>query len=248
MDLYGLIGKQLSHSWSEKYFSTKFEKERIDAAYKLFTLPEIELLPALLQNNPRLKGLNVTIPYKRDVLPYLDMIEMEAKLCNAVNTILIKKNKTKTQLIGFNTDIAGFSATINQCTKIKSLSALILGTGGASKSVQYVLRSKGIGFTLVSRETKKMDQLSYEMLMRDDIANNLLIINASPVGMFPEINSTPSIPFEYLSKDHILIDLIYNPEKTLFLQKGEEKGAKIFNGLKMLQIQAEASWKIWNKY
>jgi shikimate dehydrogenase len=248
MDLYGLIGKQLSHSWSEKYFSAKFKKERIDASYKLFTLPEIELLPSLLQNNPRLKGLNVTIPYKRDVLSYLDRIEKEARLCNAVNTILIKKNRIKTELIGFNTDIAGFSATIDQCANIKSISALILGTGGASKSVQYVLRSKGIGFTLVSRETKKMDQLSYDTLMRDDITNNLLIINASPVGMFPEIAAAPSIPFDYLTKEHILIDLIYNPEKTLFLQKGEEKGAKIFNGLKMLQIQAEASWKIWNKY
>jgi shikimate dehydrogenase len=248
MDLYGLIGKQLSHSWSEQYFSAKFEKERIDASYKLFTLPDIGLLPTLLENNPRLKGLNVTIPYKRDVLPYLDWIEKDAKLCNAVNTILIKKNGTKTKLIGFNTDIAGFSATVDQCVNIKSISALILGTGGASKSVQYVLRCKGIGFTLVSRETKKKDQLSYEMITTNVIANNLLIINTSPVGMFPEFDAAPSIPYQYLTNDHILIDLIYNPEKTLFLQKGEEKGAKIFNGLKMLQIQAEAAWKIWNKY
>jgi shikimate dehydrogenase len=247
MDLYGLIGKQLSHSWSEKFFTAKFEKDKIRASYKLFPLATIELLPDLIQSNPGLKGLNVTIPYKRNILPYLDAIEMEAKLSGSVNTILIKRNKSVIKLIGYNTDIIGFTATIDCCIKKNSISALVLGTGGASKSVQFVLRKKGISYTLVSRESRKMDQLSYKMITNDDIASNLLIINTSPVGMFPDVGEAPAIPFEYLTKDHILIDLIYNPETTLFLQKGKEKGAKIMNGLTMLHSQAEASWKIWNK-
>jgi shikimate dehydrogenase len=247
MDLYGLIGRQLAHSWSEKYFTSKFEKEKINAAYKLFPIAEIELLPTLLQQNSQLKGLNITIPYKRAILPYLDRIEREAKLSGAVNTLLVKRNGNKTSLIGYNTDIAGFSSTIDRCHIKKNITALVLGTGGASKSVQYVLRSKGIPFTMVSRDTKKMDQISYTMLTVDDIANNLLIINASPVGMFPAITESPAIPFEYLTKEHTLIDLIYNPEMTVFLQKGKEKGSKTINGLNMLQVQAEAAWKIWHK-
>jgi len=247
MDLYGLIGKQLTHSWSEKYFTAKFRTEKIAGTYQLFTLAEIEQLPYLIQSNPTLKGLNVTIPYKRIVLSYLDAIEKETKISGAVNTILIKRNRLQTSLIGYNTDIIGFASTIDRCVHDKGISALILGTGGASKSVQHVLRRKGIAFTLVSRETKKLDQLTYNRITIDEIANNLLIINTSPVGMFPDIDFAPAIPFEYLTKKHILIDLIYNPEMTLFLQKGKERGATILNGLHMLQTQAEASWKIWKK-
>lgn len=247
MDLYGLIGKQLSHSWSEKYFTEKFKREKVSAIYRLFPLTEIELLPTLVLDNPNLKGLNVTIPYKLAICPYLDAIEIEAKLAGSVNTVLIKKNRGSSKLIGYNTDIAGFSALLDKCLTKNINSALIIGTGGASKSVQHVLRAKGIDFTLISRETKKVSQLAFEMLFPSDIENNLLIINTSPVGMYPNIDEFPPIPYQYLTKNHVLIDLIYNPETTIFLQKGKEMGAHIMNGLTMLQVQADAAWKIWKK-
>jgi shikimate dehydrogenase len=248
MELYGLIGKQLSHSWSEKYFSQKFGKEHIPAKYQLFPLDSIELLPGLIERYPDLKGLNVTIPYKLSVIPFLTSVDREAKMAGSVNTIKIFRNEKGVILVGYNTDISGFRASLHKNIKSKkSLSALILGNGGVSRSVKHVLRGEGICCTTVTRTLKKNDQLSYETLSHRDMEDNLLIINTTPLGMFPDIQNCPEIPYQYLTKDHLLIDLIYNPELTLFLQKGLEKGAKVMNGAHMLEKQAEAAWKIWSK-
>lgn len=246
MDLYGLVGKHLEHSWSENFFTEKFSIENVDACYRLFPMDKIELLPDLLASHPHLKGLNITIPYKKAIIPYLDGIQKAAKMSGAVNTVVIKKRKNETKLIGYNTDIIGFTQTLEKILHRKIQSALILGAGGASQAVQFVLRSKGIAFTVVSRETKKMDQLSYDTMNPVDMRNNLLIINTTPVGMFPHIEHFPNIPYQYITKDHILIDLIYNPESTEFLRKGKEIGAFTMNGLEMLHAQAEAAWRIWN--
>jgi shikimate dehydrogenase len=248
MDLYGLIGKHLSHSWSEKYFSQKFGNEHIPCKYQLFPLDSIELLPGLIERYPDLKGLNVTIPYKLSVIPFLNSLDREAKLAGSVNTIKIFRNEKGVRLVGYNTDISGFRASLHKNIKSKkNLSALILGNGGVARSVKHVLRSEGICCTIVTRTLRKNDQLSYETLNAFDIRDNLLIINTTPLGMFPDIQNCPDIPYQFLTKEHVLIDLIYNPETTMFLQKGIEQGAKVVNGMHMLEKQAEAAWKIWSK-
>ncbi len=248
MELYGLIGKHLSHSWSEKYFSQKFAINHIPAKYQLFPLDSIELLPGLIERYPDLKGLNVTIPYKLSVIPFLTSLDREAKMAGSVNTIKIIRNDKGVSLVGYNTDIAGFRASLRKDVKSKkNLNALILGNGGASRSVKHVLRSEGICCTTVTRTSKKNDQLSYDTLNPLHIKDNLLIINTTPLGMFPDMQNCPDIPYEFLTEHHLLIDLIYNPEVTMFLQKGLEKGARVVNGLHMLEKQAEAAWKIWSK-
>jgi len=247
MDLYGLIGKNLSHSFSKDYFTKKFSENNIDAAYGLFELEKIEHLTDLINTQTNLLGLNVTIPFKQKAIAYCNKLDRAAQMTGAVNTIKIIPKKRKIELAGYNTDVIGFntliSPLINQITKPM---ALILGTGGASKAVQYCLRSQGIGFTLVSRKTSKQNQINYTMITASIIRKHQLIINTTPLGMFPNVDSFPMIPYEYLTDSHILIDLVYNPSETAFLKAGKSKGAKTLNGLEMLSSQADAAWKIWS--
>ncbi len=248
MDTYGLIGKNLSHSFSPEYFKEKFRRLKINAEYKLFEITDIEEFPEIVAQNPNLKGLNVTIPYKRSMKQYMDKIEDPVHISGSLNTIKFLKKNGQTILHGYNTDIVGFEKTIKPYLKgKKDIRAMILGTGGSSNSVAYVLRKLGILFYFISRNPSKILHSRYNWIEQEDVENSLLIINTTPVGMFPEFESSPNIPYEYISGDHILYDLVYNPTDTLFLKKGKEKGATCINGQKMLEIQAEASWKIWRK-
>lgn len=235
---YGLIGHPLGHSFSKTYFTEKFEREGIDACYENFDLKDLNLLSSLLQQHPDLCGFNVTIPYKEAILPYLDELDPAAREVGAVNTVKVLNNR---RLIGYNTDIIGINSSLSN-----PHSALLLGTGGASKAVQYVLRKHHIPYHLVSRNPEKSD-LTYQNLTPEIIQSHLLIINATPVGMAPHCEEAPLIPYEAITQKHILFDLIYNPEETLFLRYGREQGAKTINGLTMLHAQAEASWEIWEK-
>ena len=245
MKKYGLIGYPLSHSFSEKYFRKKFEKENItDCEYNNFSLKNISELPDLIKNTTNLKGLNVTIPYKEKIIPFLDKIHKTAKQIGAVNAIKLEKNTNKTTLIGYNTDAYGFRKSLINKLENPHKKALILGTGGASKSIKYVLNNLKINYLLVSRK-KTENTILYSELSREIIEQHTLIINTTPLGMFPNIENFPDIPYDFITKKHLLYDLIYNPEKTVFLQKGKQKSAKIINGLQMLELQAEMSWEIF---
>lgn len=241
MRLYGLIGFPLGHSFSKEYFTKKFEKEHLDCRFENFPISDISLFPSLLTDQPFLKGLCVTIPYKEKVIPFLHKLSPEVAQTGACNSIRIENGK----LTGYNTDITGFKESLLKQLQPFHKTALILGTGGASKAVRYVLAELGIPFTVVSRRPQR-NELSYASLNREIIKNNLLIINTTPVGTSPNVHLCPDIPYSALGNQHYLFDLIYNPEKTLFLQKGEEAGAAIQNGYEMLIAQAEASWEIWN--
>lgn len=240
---FGLIGYPLSHSFSKKYFSEKFEKEyRTGCRYDLFPITAIEELPNLLQSTPGLEGLNVTIPYKQSVIPFLDNQSNIPGELDACNCIKIKNGK----LTGYNTDITGFEKSITPLLRPGHKKALVLGTGGAAAAVVYVLKKLGLAVSLVSRGKTGKEIISYNDLDKRIINEHLVIINTTPLGMYPGITSLPSLPYQYLTADHLLYDLVYNPAKTLFLQKGEEQGSVIKNGEEMLIIQAEESWKIWN--
>jgi shikimate dehydrogenase len=243
--IFGLIGATVSHSFSKSYFDEKFFREGLrDYHYELFPLKNISDLEPLLKDTKGLTGLNVTIPYKEQVLKYLDEVDAFAKKVGAVNVIKIKDGKLK----GYNTDSEAFFETIEKwIPKDQSIKALILGTGGSSKAVMEALKKLEIEFTLVSREAKK-DILTYKYLEKhpQTISESLLIINTTPLGMSPNTETMPSIDFEHIGPDHFVYDLIYNPARTMFLQKAEMRGAKIKNGLEMLHIQAEKSWVIWN--
>jgi shikimate dehydrogenase len=242
MRLFGLIGYPLSHSFSKKYFTEKFEKEGLrDCVYENFPISGIHELKNILAL-PGLQGLNVTIPYKEQVIPYLHQASDAAKKINACNCIKIAGGK----LYGFNTDIAGFENSLtSKLNPASHQQALILGTGGSSKAVKYVLGKLGIKFKIISRKPSA-GNLSYEQITKEIILAHKLIINTTPLGMFPNVVEAPPLPYQFLTPDHFLFDLIYNPEKTLFLKKGEEQGAQIQNGFEMLMMQAEANWKIWN--
>ncbi|MFT5166098.1 MAG: shikimate dehydrogenase [Saprospiraceae bacterium] len=247
MNLFGLIGYPLSHSFSKKYFTQKFEQEGIaDCQYELFPLEAVNHFPALLEAHPNLVGLNVTIPYKEQIIPYLDELEKSAAEIGAVNTIKIKNGK----LSGFNTDVFGFETSLKNFVKnnnLKAISkALVLGTGGASKAVTFVLKHLGIEYAMVSRDIKKGD-LQYKDLDQSILRDTQLIVNTTPLGTAPGIDSFPDIPYELLNNEHLLFDLVYNPEKTVFLIKGKRMGAHILNGLEMLRGQAEKSWEIWTE-
>lgn len=247
MKQFGLIGYPLGHSFSQKYFTEKFSKEGLTGyAYKNFPLVSIEALPELIESNPDLAGLNVTIPYKEQVIQYLDDIDQQAAEIGAVNTILINRKNGKVSLKGFNTDVFGFERPLLKVLRDVHTSALVLGTGGASKAVAYILARHGMKVQFVSRSPKSADMISYEQITPELLGEVKVIVNCSPLGMHPNIDRCPDIPYEVLTEDHILYDLIYNPEKTLFLKKGEEKKANLINGLPMLYIQAEEAWKIWN--
>jgi len=242
MKQYGLIGKTLKHSFSEKYFGEKFGKEVIrEARYSLYELEEISAFRKLISEKV-FAGLNVTIPYKESIISFLDDVDETAKSIGAVNTIDFKNGK----LTGYNTDVIGFGKALKRLIGRKTVrDALVLGSGGASKAIQYYLREKGINFSVVSRSN---GDLTYDQLDAETMRSHRLIINCTPVGTFPDVNKAPVIPYEYLHSKHLLFDLVYNPEKTLFLTHGDSVGASIMNGYEMLVEQAEASWEIWNTY
>jgi shikimate dehydrogenase len=247
MRLYGLIGYPLSHSFSAKYFAKKFESENIsDADYRLFPLKDITEVTSLIKLQPDLKGFNITIPHKVAILPYLDHISDAAKSVGAVNCVKIERNKSGIILTGYNTDIYGFRESLVPALKPIHKNALVLGTGGAARAVCYTLQELAIHFTLVSRTGNEEEILNYSQLNNKIISDNLLIINTTPVGTFPDIDKCPNIPYILLSNKHLLFDLIYNPTETKFLKLGREAGAATFNGSKMFELQAEKSWEIWN--
>ncbi|MDQ3046603.1 MAG: shikimate dehydrogenase [Bacteroidota bacterium] len=251
MNKYGLIGKPLSHSFSEKYFSDKFIREGIsDCQYNLYPLESIDLLPELLLKHPNLKGLNVTTPYKVAVLPYLDEIDPIAEIIGAVNCISITyPSGDKPFLKGYNTDAFGFRQSIKPFLETQHERALILGTGGASKAVHQVLKEIGIDCFFVSQNKWKVKSekvFSYNELTEYIIHSFKLIINASPVGTYPHAHQAPEIPYQHITSSHLLYDLVYNPPETEFMKKGKAMGASVVNGLSMLHQQAEEAWRIWN--
>ena len=245
--LYGLIGFPLGHSFSVPYFTEKFARESIDAEYRNFPLEDISVFEALVKKERRLGGLNVTVPYKQKVIPYLDSLSETAERIEAVNTISFIRIDKRLELRGDNTDVTGFRRSLEEHLKKQHVSALILGTGGSSKAVIFVLEQLGLGYTLVSRSSGG-DRLSYEDIDEEIVARTPLIINTTPLGMHPHEDTCPAIPYEKLTSGHLLFDLVYNPGKTRFLARGEEGGAEIVNGYDMLIYQAEASWEIWNRY
>lgn len=260
MKHYGLIGFPLSHSFSKKYFTEKFEKEHItDSEYELYPLEHIKDLQDLLDAHPDLCGLNVTVPHKINVIKYLDWVEENARNAGAVNCIRIRAESPVLaafsgevgiqghdfRLEGFNTDLYGFEMSLRPLLADEEYDALVLGDGGAAQAVKCVLENLGISYKVVTRKAHG-DNILFSDLKPHHIAQHKLIINTTPLGTAPKINECPPIPYEAITDEHILYDLVYNPEKTLFLQKGEEKGAKIKNGYEMLILQAEKSWEIWN--
>ncbi|MFH1004340.1 MAG: shikimate dehydrogenase [Bacteroidota bacterium] len=243
MRTFGLIGYPLSSSFSQKYFNEKFARENIsDCEFKNFPIENIEEFPSLIKNNPTLCGLSITIPHKQSVMKYLNVIDDEtAKEIGAVNCII------RRQMAGYNTDVFGFEQSLKPLLKHHHNKALVLGTGGASKAIQYVLRKLKIDYLLVSR-TKNEEQgtkILYSDLNKEIIFSHSLIINTTPLGMFPDINYCADIPYEFLSSKHLLYDLNYNPAETLFLKKGKERRTEIKNGMEMLHLQAEKAWEIW---
>ena len=245
MDKYGLIGYPLGHSFSISYFNEKFESEGIDAVYENFEIPQIEDVKEIINSNPDLKGLNVTIPYKQQVLKYIKELSPEAKAIGAVNVIRIEHKGNKTVLKGFNSDVIGFTKSIEPILNTYHKKALILGTGGAAKAVQYGLQSLGIETLFVSR-TKKKNAITYEEVTADIVREYNVIVNCTPVGMYPHIDECPKLPYEAMDSHTLLYDLLYNPDETKFLRLGAERGATVKNGLEMLLLQAFVSWEIWN--
>jgi shikimate dehydrogenase len=242
MKRFGLIGKTLKHSFSKGFFEKKFFEQGInDCSYENFELPSIDEFPNLIANNPGLKGLNVTIPYKEGVLQFLSSKNEIVEAIGACNCIKLIDEK----LHGFNTDAVAFKNSLQKYLKPEHKCALVLGTGGASKAVQYALKQLRIDFVIVSRH-KKENQLGYEDVGEDTIKEHQIIINTTPLGMYPNVDQDPPIPYDALSSQHLLYDLTYNPPKTKFLRQGEAKGAQIINGYEMLVAQAEESWRIWN--
>ncbi len=243
MPVYGLIGYPLTHSFSKKYFDQKFREQDLeDCRYELFEMPSLDGLKKLLKEQPLLAGLNVTIPYKKEVLHYLDSAEQIPAQLKACNCIKI----TGGRLYGYNTDCIGFERSLLPLLKPHHKKALVMGSGGSADAVVYVLHKLGIEYSVVSRQKNKTG-LSYPDLGREMINEYSIIINTTPLGMYPDINNCPDIPYQFIGSKHLLYDLVYNPAKTLFLQKGEAQGANIKNGEEMLTIQAEESWKIWNR-
>ena len=238
MKKYGLIGKKLGHSFSREFFNEKFKQLDLkNHYYENYELENLLGLKEVIKKN-NLNGINVTIPFKEKILKYLDIIDNTAKKIGSVNTIKIKNQK----LIGYNTDTSGFEQSIIKLIKNRK-SALILGSGGSSKAVQYALKKNNINTTIISRKNEK----NYNNLIKEDIINNLIIINTTPLGMYPNIETCPEIPYEYLSHKHLVYDLVYNPKKTLFLKKAENQNCNITNGFEMLKNQANEAWKIWQE-
>jgi len=245
MQEFGLIGYPLSHSFSKKYFSEKFTKENINNCnYELYEIDNIDYINDLIGKTQNLKGLNITIPYKESIINHLDEIDVIAESIGAVNTIKIDKETRK--LKGFNTDYFGFKQSIKPFLDIRHERALILGTGGASKAVYYVLKELNIDCLFVSRTPKNDNEISYKDVNQYVIKHHQIIVNTTPVGTFPNIEDKPNIDYSLITDSHFLYDLVYNPEETAFLKQGKLKGAITLNGYQMLQLQAEKAWEIWN--
>lgn len=244
MRQFGLIGYPLGHSFSKRFFTEKFQSENIDAAYETYPLENIQLFSELIQK-VELSGINVTIPYKEQVIPYLNELDEAAAEIGAVNVIRFTRVNGKLQLKGYNTDAIGFENSLKPLLKPHHSKALILGTGGASKAIRFVLNKLGIETQYVSR-TASEGKITYGELNKDIINKYSVIVNASPLGTFPKVDECPAIPYEFLTANHLLYDVVYNPAETLFLKKGKEKGATGINGEAMLTGQAIAAWEIWN--
>lgn len=246
MKRYGLIGYPLTHSFSKRFFSDKFEKEGVDASYENFEIETISFFPEVVKNNPDLIGLNVTIPYKEKVIPFLDEVDIAAREVGAVNTVKIARDGEKIYLKGFNTDTRGFETSLKPLLKDYHKKALILGTGGASKAIKYVLKKLGIEFISASIEELQENEIRYDAIDEKMMAERLLIINATPLGTYPKVENFPPIPYEFVTEKHLLFDLVYNPEVTKFMEKGKARGATVKNGYEMLLQQALKSYEIWN--
>ncbi len=244
MNRFGLIGKHIDYSFSRSYFTNKFEKEGLPCSYQNFDLATIEDFPKIIVNTKDLIGLHVTIPYKESISPYLKKLDEKAGHIGAVNTIKITK---KGNLIGYNTDYYGFKKSITPLLKNHHKKALILGTGGASKAIIYTLKKLNISFSFVSRQMSENVNYTYKTLSEYDIGQHQIIINCTPLGTYPNLQECPDIPYNAITGDHLLFDLVYNPSLSTFLKKGQSRGATIQNGEKMLIFQAERAWKIWNK-
>jgi len=241
---FGLLGRNISYSFSVGYFTEKFERENAtNCSYQNFDLATLDEFPAVINNTPDLKGLNITIPYKKEILPFLEKINKKALEIGAVNTIKITKNK---KLKGYNTDYYGFKKAIKPLLKPHHTKALILGTGGASNAVAFALKKLGISYQYVSRNPID-NQLTYADLDRETFNQYTIIINCTPLGTFPNINDCPPLPYSYFNSKHLAFDLIYNPAETTFLKKAKSFGAATTNGYQMLVFQAEKAWKIWNR-
>lgn len=243
--MYGLIGKKLGHSFSADFFNAKFKKEGIENEYRLFPIASIDEFPKLLEENPDIQGLNVTIPYKQQILPYLTSLSPEAKEIGAVNVIKFVRNREGLVLIGYNSDSIGFTDSLVPLLTSEMGNALVLGTGGASKAVVYALQKLGIKVALVSR-TPGAGILGYNDLSEEIVKNNQIIVNTTPLGMYPDIENIPPFPYRFLDSRHLCYDLIYNPADTSFMKEAAKHGAKVKNGLEMLHLQAIAAWNIWN--
>ncbi|MCI5916849.1 MAG: shikimate dehydrogenase [Bacteroidales bacterium] len=246
MDKYGLIGYPLQHSFSISYFNEKFQNEYINAKYINFEIPTIDALPEILASNPELKGLNVTIPYKEKVISFLDTVSPEARAIGAVNVIRVEHKGNDIVLKGYNSDLIGFTQSIQPMLRPYHKKALILGTGGASKAINYGLKSLGLDTVLVSR-FERPGTIQYEKITPEVIEEYNVIVNCTPCGMYPHFEECPNLPYEAMSNKTLLYDLIYNPDQTLFMKKGLRMGATVKNGLEMLLLQAFASWEFWQK-
>jgi len=246
MDKYGLIGYPLGHSFSISYFNQKFADENIDAKYENFEIPSIDQLEEILAMNPNLRGLNVTIPYKEKVMDYLDSISPEAQAIGAVNVIKVTHEGNNVKLKGFNSDVIGFTQSIEPMLDAKwHKKALILGTGGASKAINYGLKSLGLETVFVSRY-ERPGTIQYKSITPEVIREYNVIVNCTPIGMYPHTEECPDLPYEAMDSHTILYDLIYNPDETLFMKRGRENDAEVKNGLEMLLLQAFASWEFWH--
>lgn len=245
MDKYGLIGYPLEHSFSISYFNQKFTDENIDAVYENFEIPTLDLLPEIISSNPNLKGLNVTIPYKQKVISFLDSVSPEARAIGAVNVIKVIHDSNGVSLKGYNSDVIGFTQSIEPMLERYHKKTLILGTGGASKAVDYGLRSLGLDTLFVSRY-QRPGTIQYKDITPEVIKEYNVIVNCTPCGMYPHCEECPELPYEAMDNHTILYDLIYNPDETLFMKKGAQYGASTKNGLEMLLLQAFAGWEFWN--
>ena len=246
MDKYGLIGYPLGHSFSMSFFNQKFEDEGIDAKYENFEIPSIDSLPEVLDSNPNLQGLNVTMPYKEKVISFLDSISPEARAIGAVNVIKVTHEGKSVKLKGYNSDVIGFTKSISPMLEKCHKKALILGTGGASKAINFGLKSLGLETVFVSR-FERPGTIQYKDITPDIVHEYNVIVNCTPIGMYPHTEECPQLPYEAMDSHTILYDLIYNPDNTLFMQRGAEHGANVKNGLEMLLLQAFASWEFWHK-
>lgn len=240
--VFGLVGKSLKHSFSKKYFEEKFEKLNFPFQYLNFELKSIDEIKDVFSNHPDLIGFNVTIPYKEDIIPFLDKLSPKAKAIGAVNCVKIIEDG---QLMGYNTDAHGFKKSFESLLKPSHKKALILGTGGASKAVAFALDEMKIPYTFVSR-TKQPNQLTYDLINSTVMDNHQIIINTTPLGTFPKVDGCPKLPYEFVNKSHYAFDLVYNPSETTFLKKCKSQGAVIANGENMLIFQAEKAWELWN--